>query len=261
MMERFNRRGAESAEIRRVSRRSWLDAWSEASKRFLGALGASVVRFCSSASSRSFSFMPRRVTALLAVATAACANATPPPLDADAVETDERAARDAAVSDPVLRPIYPSERVPAFRVETLDGEIADSERLLAERPLVMVFFSSWCPVCDKKLPIVRKALDELRSRVHVLGIVLDEADTWSNVAPYVERHRLHFPMVRGDRHPNFATAYNPISGVPWVLVIDESGFIVDAQLGLAPSHYDRLITAVDLATESRSDSSETTSAR
>ena len=140
------------------------------------------------------------------------------------------------------------ERVPAFRVVTTDGAVVDSEELVGHRPIVLVFLTTCCGVCEKKLPLVRDVLEAARREdVTVLGVSIDDTETWPEVPAYLARHRLTFPVVRGREHVSFARAYDPRAGIPFIVVVGRDGYVVEAQMGFRPDDGERLAAAIELA--------------
>ncbi len=137
--------------------------------------------------------------------------------------------------------------VPEFQLRTEQGRALDSRQLVGERAFVVVFFATWCAVCDLKLPLLRRAL-ETTAPVTVIGVSVDDPQTWPKVAPYLKRHGLtSMPLVRAQRYPAFAISYNPFSTVPLVVVVGQNGGLVDYQIGYAPNDGQRLEQAVRLA--------------
>ncbi|MEO8181618.1 MAG: hypothetical protein ABI895_22510, partial [Deltaproteobacteria bacterium] len=61
--------------------------------------------------------------------------------------------------------IEPDERVPDFLLASERCEIFDSRELVGKQPFVVVFFASWCSVCEHKMPLVRHALAERSDEV------------------------------------------------------------------------------------------------
>lgn len=143
-----------------------------------------------------------------------------------------------------LEVIRPGEVVPAFRLTAEDGTVLDSTELVGRKPFVLIFFASWCGVCEHKMPEVKQAIDNAGD-ILVIGVALDNPDTWSAVAPYVERHDLDFKLVNGQANRKFATAYNPFGSVPVVEVIDQSGIIAELQRGHREGHRDKLVAALE----------------
>ena len=136
--------------------------------------------------------------------------------------------------------------VPDFDLRSIDGQRFRSNDLVGEQAFVVVFFATWCHMCDLKMPLLRAALDAV-GPLTVIGIAVDDAETFAKVPAYVQRHGLHFPIVRAIDHPLFNISYNPFSTVPLVVVVGRNGGLVDYQMGYAPNDGERLIAAVQLA--------------
>lgn len=145
-----------------------------------------------------------------------------------------------------FRVLAPKERVPDFRVSSADGRSFPSKEWIGKEPFVVVFFATWCRVCDMKLPLVAQAISP-HAALPVLLVSLDDADTWDAVPDFLRRHRLPRPVVRGTSFPRFALAYDPLQTVPVVAVIGRNGYLVDYQVGYSASHGPRLAAAVELA--------------
>ncbi len=198
-------------------------------------------------------------TVVASLTTLGCAPpAAPPgqPTPAETVEPDTaRVPQGSPPAEPETpsfeRPslpevIRPGEVVPAFRLTAEDGTVLDSKDLVGQRPFVMIFFASWCAVCERKMPDVHAALDAAGNGILVIGVALDNPDTWDAVAPYIARHDMTaFKLVNGQANRKFATAYNPFGSVPILEVIDRSGVISELQRGWRPEHRSKLIAALE----------------
>lgn len=143
--------------------------------------------------------------------------------------------------------LSPREPVPPFKLVATDGSVLDSNALVGRRPFVVVFFTTWCHVCELKLPLVREMALASGADVTFVGVPIDDEQTWHEVDGYVRRHGLEFPIVRGAWFPRFALAYDPLQTVPVVAVIGKDGYLVDYQIGWARSHAPRLRAAVEEA--------------
>lgn len=185
----------------------------------------------------------------------ACAGANeevPPPAPVDEV----RVARGNPPSEPLpaaptaelptLEVIQPGQIVPAFQLTAEDGTELDSRDLVGKKPFMMVFFASWCKVCELKIPVVKKAVADAGQDILIIGVALDNEDTWKHVAAYVAHHDIgDFKLVRGHENRKFAVAYNPFGSVPIVEVIDGAGIIAELQRGHKGSHEQSLVAALE----------------
>jgi peroxiredoxin len=153
---------------------------------------------------------------------------------------------DAPADPDSVETIQPEQRVPAFDVTTLDCRNFRSGDFVGKRPFVLVFFSSWCKVCERKMPIVRAAATKMEE-VDFIGVALDTDETWDDVAEFVERHRLSFPIVRGAHYKTFSLGYDPFGSIPVIVVVGRDGVVVDLQVGYSPFDYNRLVGAAALA--------------
>lgn len=146
-----------------------------------------------------------------------------------------------------FRTLSPTERVPGFRVRTTRGESIDSTELVGKRPFVVVFFATWCGVCEMKLPVLARALEVVGGDIPVVSVGVDEPDTWHRVDGYLARLGFSHPTVRATDFPRFSTAYDPLATVPAVAVVGQNGYLVDYQLGYGPSPPRRLLLALRVA--------------
>lgn len=145
------------------------------------------------------------------------------------------------------RPLASGDVAPPFAVETTTGDTIESSAVLGKRVLVVMFFTTWCKVCHRKLPIVRDVLAGYGDEVMTLAVSLDDAETWAPAPSYLRGHGLEMPLVRGALHPPFVLAYDPALAIPMVVVIGRDGRVVDAQPGLSLGDRERLRAAIEVA--------------
>jgi peroxiredoxin len=134
--------------------------------------------------------------------------------------------------------------VPPFVVTTTAGKKLSSAELVG-RPFVVVFFTSWCPVCEKKMPVVSAALQG--KSLLAIGVAMDDEETFANVPGYAERHGIAFEVVQGQQAPGIVDALDPPGSFPVLFVVGKDGKVVDVQIGLKPDHGRRLEQALAAA--------------
>ena len=111
------------------------------------------------------------------------------------------------------------EIAPAFRLQSLNGTWVQSQSLTG-RVVVLNFWQTTCGPCLKELPHL-KAL-AAKSGASVIGINLSE-DPSQTVKPFVEQHRISYPILLGDE-----TVFQQFDGtaIPYTLILDPTFKIV-----------------------------------
>lgn len=154
----------------------------------------------------------------------------------------------ALTDDP--EPILPDARVPEFRLATKACRIFDSHEMVGKRPFAVVFFASWCSVCEHKMPELSAALAARAGELTSLFVSLDEPDAWRDTEAFAERHGLSSEVVVAGRDfLSFSLGYNPFRSVPVVVIVGRSGRVVDVQIGVRDGDEQRLALALDAAIE------------
>jgi peroxiredoxin len=145
--------------------------------------------------------------------------------------------------------IAPDERVPDFLLSTEACQVFDSHELVGKVPFVVVFFASWCSVCEHRVPMLRDALRERAGQVTPLWVSLDDAaDGWTETDAFLERHELaRQSAVAGRDFLGFSLGYNPFRSVPVVVVVGRGGRVVAVQIGVRDGDQAVLEQALDEA--------------
>jgi thiol-disulfide isomerase/thioredoxin len=156
--------------------------------------------------------------------------------------------------------IEPDARVPDFLLASERCEIFDSRELVGKQPFVVVFFASWCSVCEHKFPLIHRALEERGDDVKALFVSLDDAEGWADTEQFLARNGLvPTSAVVGRDYMPFSLGYNPFRSVPVVVVVGRSGRVVDVQIGVRDGDEDRLDEALDIAIDELPETTELTS--
>lgn len=152
--------------------------------------------------------MTRWLLAMLLTATlvAGCSTATDSPPDA----SDE-------LPGPVPEGVTfrtPPERAPAapeFELRLLDDQVVAAEELWAERPMVLIFFESWCELCRQQQPGINDLVEEYRDIVLFVGVADQSAA--ADLREYVEANDVAYPVgidQSGQAWLNYAADEPPL---------------------------------------------------
>ncbi len=117
-------------------------------------------------------------------------------------------------------------RLKATEVATKDGGISSLADFRG-KPTVLNLWATWCPPCQREMPILA---DGQATRPDVNFVFLDQGDTAEQVKTFLRSHGLALHNVLLDPKGEGTLEYG-LGGLPTTLFFDAEGHLVDAQLG------------------------------
>ncbi len=170
---------------------------------------------------------------------------------------DEESAEDSAQAQPAVaaaepvaqepaaqeaRGISPGQLAPDLGAALLGGSGDETIEwpALAGGPVVLSFWTTWCPYCRKQMPILIDAHTRLAQQgVQVVGVNVKEDKTI--VADYVDGNMIPF-LVGLDADGSVADRF-AVSGFPTTYFLDADARIVQRQVGaLTPEQFEEIIS-------------------
>lgn len=129
---------------------------------------------------------------------------------------------------------------PDFNLTRVDGgSIASNE--LEGKPVVIVFWTAWCPICKEEAPHINQLAAEFESKgVKVIGINIGEGE--ARVKEGIKDFGILYPIVR-DADTSVARTYKVV-GTPTVVFIDKKGSVQYFGNELPKDYADRLNTII-----------------
>jgi peroxiredoxin len=100
---------------------------------------------------------------------------------------------------------------PDFELELVNGEVVDAASMWSERPMVLVFFESWCELCGDQQQAINELADEYEDIVLFLGVAGLSSE--SEVIEYVRDNDVSYPVgidTEGDIWLDYAAAEPPL---------------------------------------------------
>ncbi|MFC0006337.1 TlpA family protein disulfide reductase [Micromonospora siamensis] len=141
-----------------------------------------------------------RLTALaLAAALAAtgCFAAEEEPTRPEPVAGGVAALPGPAPTGLALRPVPAGvPAAPAVAGRLTDGSPVELARLWADRPVVLVFFSSWCAACEQRQDALSQLARDHADRVVFVGVAGE--DKPADVQRFLRAHRVDYPVLLDD---------------------------------------------------------------
>jgi len=91
-------------------------------------------------------------------------------------------------------------KAPDFEVMTIDGQTVSLQKAMkANKPMVVYFTASWCPVCAKNWPELSKVYPEYKDKLTFVAIGIDPTDTEEVMRKLSMEKGFTFPVTAG--HP------------------------------------------------------------
>lgn len=102
------------------------------------------------------------------------------------------------------------------------------------KTLVLYFWATWCKSCVAEVPELKSVFAKYKSKnATVVGIAVDNAD---KVQQFVKDHGIEYPMYVGGNEALALSKQlgNAVGGLPFVVVVDAKGRIIERILGETP---------------------------
>jgi len=116
-------------------------------------------------------------------------------------------------------------RAKPFSLPALGGGTVELGPLIGKRPIVLVFWASWCQPCLAEAPHLQALHEELGDEVSFISVAIDDEKTKNKLIPVVRRLKLGYPVALDTDGAVFGE-YAAGSTIPLTLLIDKSGAVV-----------------------------------
>jgi len=132
-----------------------------------------------------------------------------------------------AFADPALE-TRPSQgasddgRAPDFTLQGLDGPPVSLSRFLGKKPVLLVFWATWCPECKAAIPKIN-ALHGGPVGETMQILALDFRETRKKVAAAVKSRDIRYPVLLDERG-QVARAFSVV-GIPTYVLIGRDGTV------------------------------------
>ena len=118
---------------------------------------------------------------------------------------------------------------PAAAVATLEGAAVDLASLYGEKPVILEFWATWCPLCRKLEPAMQAARTKYDGRVTFVSVGVPSNQSAEKQKAYVEKQQLGGRFVF-DTDGKAMKAFQ-VPHTSYVVVIDRTGKVVYTGVG------------------------------
>ena len=152
---------------------------------------------------------------------------TPIPIPTNTlVQTTSPTLTPTAPPTPSERGLKRGQTPPNFTLPLLDGGALSLDELFGQ-PIVLSFFTTWCPYCRRQTPVLVQAEQTYGDRIQFIGV--DVREESQIVQSYVETHNIGYPVLL-DTQGRIAKIYR-VNGFPTTYFLDANGRMVAKHIG------------------------------
>ncbi|MBP2478309.1 peroxiredoxin [Crossiella equi] len=156
---------------------------------------------------------------LLAVLLTACTTPVPPPPRGGAATLPGPLPAGVTFTAPPTG----AGTAPDFTVPLTDDTLVTASALWKDRPLVVVFFSSWCGKCGQEQGKLVELAGRYKDRVVFLGVA--QRDTPDAVRTFLDTHQVPYPVGRDDAASTVGRSY-AVAEPPLLAVVAPGGTLL-----------------------------------
>jgi len=98
--------------------------------------------------------------------------------------------------------------------------------------ILLDFWATWCEPCKLEIPwFIEFQKKYGASGFQAIGVSVD--DTPAQLAPYVARMKMNYPVLQGKDRDDIQNAYGPLAGIPVTVVISRDAKMCVKHLGIS----------------------------
>jgi len=118
-----------------------------------------------------------------------------------------------------------------FAAQEMDGNNIDLATVIGTKPIMLVFWASWCPNCRSEVRKVNALIEKYEKKgMKFLAGNVGHNDSEAKARRFMEKYSMSYPVIF-DKSSDISGQY-AIQGVPTVLVADKKGTIVFKNYGV-----------------------------
>ena len=111
-----------------------------------------------------------------------------------------------------------------FKGYDLDGKAIDLGDSLAKKPIMIIFWASWCPVCEDEIPKLNELVKKFQGRgMEFIGVNIGVNDSYKRAKAFSVRTKMDYPTLF-DATGTIGEQYM-VQGVPTMVLADKNGVI------------------------------------
>jgi thiol-disulfide isomerase/thioredoxin len=118
---------------------------------------------------------------------------------------------------------------PAAKVVMLDGKATDLSQFYGNKPVVLEFWATWCPLCKKLEPSLEAARQKYAGKVTFVGVGVSANQTAARQMEYIQKQHLSGDYVFDDADAAVKAFKAPHTS--YIVIIDRQMKVVYTGVG------------------------------
>lgn len=110
-----------------------------------------------------------------------------------------------------------------FTLPDMEGNPVALGRFLGKKPVLLVFWATWCPHCNAAVPEINRIHEDSGRGVRLQVLALDYQESPEKVEAFLRKKQVRYPVLL-DRKGTVARGYR-VLGIPTYILIDAAGGI------------------------------------
>ncbi len=118
-----------------------------------------------------------------------------------------------------------------WTLESTDGQKVNFQEQIAQGPVVVSFWATWCKPCLKELPHLNRLAGQYKDQVSILAVSVDAPKSVAKVAPFVQSKGYNDMTVLLDTGAELQNLMQVSGIVPFLAIFDAQGREVYRHIG------------------------------
>jgi len=123
-----------------------------------------------------------------------------------------------------LAAVSVGDKAPNFTLDSINGS-ATSLSSVTDKPTLLVFWASWCPHCQRELPMLQDIYKDLHSKgMNAMGVSVD--DNIGSAKSFIQSSSITFPNVYAGNDKGMGVVQDySVRGVPTIFILGKGGVV------------------------------------
>lgn len=123
-----------------------------------------------------------------------------------------------------LLAVQQGDRLIPFKGVDLDGQPIDLQQSIGSKPVMLIFWASWCPSCKSEVPKINQLAAKYRSKgMEFIAINVGYNDSVERAQAFARKNEMHYPAYF-DGSGKVTEQYQLV-GVPTIIIADKHGVV------------------------------------